>query len=106
MVAAAILKSVPADAPVFSLGTISESSLFYLGRNETLVEYKGEMAMGIDLEPDRYLATREEFFDRWRRLDQAALIVPIDTLSDLELRQLQGVVAYRGPKLMVVVKSP
>jgi len=106
MVADAILSSVPADAPVFSLATISESSLFYLGRNETLVEYKGEMAMGIDLEPDRYIATRQEFFERWRRLDQAALIVPIDSLSDQELQQLQGVVAYRGPKLMVVVKSP
>ncbi|HEX5091195.1 MAG TPA: glycosyltransferase family 39 protein [Burkholderiales bacterium] len=57
--------------PFYSVGYFDDSLAFYLGRTMTLVAYRGELGPGIDAEPDKYVATLEEFERRWRAAPEA-----------------------------------
>jgi len=105
IVADVIAESVPAGTPVFSFGTLSESAAFYLESSFTLVEYTGELKMGIEQEPDKYISSFNEFVGKWQRLEQAVLIINSSTSKEYDLSVLAGKVVYKGPKRMVIIKS-
>jgi len=105
VVADVIKQSLPAGVPVFSFQYYPESAVFYLGRPVTVVEYEGEMAMGIRLEPEKSIKTQDEFLAIWQNLDQAAVVVKLKRLKNLDVDALQGRVVYKGPKTMVIIKS-
>lgn len=100
-----ITESLPAGAPVYSFQYFPEAAAFYLGRPITIVEYEGEMAMGVRLEPEKFIKTQDEFLAVWQNLDQAAVVVKLNRLKNLRVDQLQGRVVYKGPKTMVIIKS-
>lgn len=100
-----ITESLPADAPVFGFQYYPEAAVFYLGRPVTIVEYEGELAMGIALEPEKFVRTQDEFLAIWQNLDQAAVVLKVNRLKNLNVDALQGRVVYKGPKTMVIVKS-
>ena len=105
VVADAIEAALPAGVPVFGFQHFPESAVFYLGRPITIVEYEGELAMGIRLEPEKFLKTQAEFLTIWQNLDQAAVVVKINKLKNLDVEALHGRVVYKGPKTMVIIKS-
>ena len=82
-----------------------EAAAFYLGRPIIMVEYEGEMAMGVRLEPGKFIKTQAEFLTIWQNLDQAAVVLKINRLQNLKVDELQGKVVYKGPKTMVIIKS-
>ena len=90
--------------PVFSFQYYPEAAVFYLGRPVTIVEYEGEMAMGIRLEPEKFIKTQDEFLAVWQNLDQAAVVLKLNRLKNLKMDELQGRVVYKGPKTMVIIK--
>ena len=100
-----ISESLPADAPIFSFQYYPEAAVFYLGRPVTIVEYEGEMAMGVRLEPEKHIKTQDEFLAIWQNLDQAAVVLKLNRLKNLDVDALQGRVVYKGPKTMVIIKS-
>jgi 4-amino-4-deoxy-L-arabinose transferase-like glycosyltransferase len=100
-----ITESLPADAPVFGFQYYPEAAVFYLGRPVTVVEYEGELAMGIGLEPEKFVRTQDEFLAIWQNLDQAAVVLKVNKLKNLDVDALHGRVVYKGPKTMVIVKS-
>ena len=100
-----ITESLPADAPVFGFQYYPEAAVFYLGRPVTVVEYEGELAMGIGLEPEKFVRTQDEFLAIWQNLDQAAVVLKVNRLKNLDVDALHGRVVYKGPKTMVIVKS-
>ena len=104
-VADAIEQALPADAPIFAFRYMPESAVFYLGRPVTVVEYEGEMAMGIRLEPGKAIKTQTELFAIWQNLDQAALVLKVARYEELKPGKPLGRVVYKGPKLMVIIKS-
>ncbi len=104
-VANAIMESVPADAPVFSYRNHTESVPFYLGKLIKLVEYQGEMAMGIKMQPEDQIASFDLFLTEWEKYDQAALIINKSSFNDEILHKLNGKVIYSSPKRMVIIKS-
>ena len=61
--------------------------------------------MGIGLEPAKFIRRQEEFQAIWQNLDQAAVVVKLNRLKNLDTEALQGRVVYKGPKTMVIVKS-
>jgi 4-amino-4-deoxy-L-arabinose transferase-like glycosyltransferase len=64
--AEAILADHPGDATVYAVGDYYPQALpFYLGRTVQLVGITGELQMGIDEEPQRWIATLDEFARRW-----------------------------------------
>ncbi len=100
-----ITQELPAGVPVFSFQYFPEAAAFYLGRPITIVEYEGEMAMGVRLEPEKHIKTQAEFLALWQTLDQAAVVVKLNRLKNLKVDELQGKVVYKGPKTMVIIKS-
>lgn len=100
-----ITQALPAGVPVFSFQYFPEAAAFYLGRPITIVEYEGEMAMGVRLEPEKHIKTQDEFLALWQTLDQAAVVVKLNRLKNLKVDELQGRVVYKGPKTMVIIKS-
>ena len=105
MIADVIMESLPEDAPVFSFQYFPEAAVFYMGRNVTTVEYEGEMAMGIRLEPEKHIKSQDEFLTIWQNLEQAAVVVKLNRLKNLKVEALNGRVVYKGPKTMVIIKS-
>ncbi|MBT8071748.1 MAG: glycosyltransferase family 39 protein [Gammaproteobacteria bacterium] len=105
VVADVIMESLPEDAPVFSFQYFPEAAVFYMGRNVTTVEYEGEMAMGIQLEPEKHIKSQDEFLTIWQNLEQAAVVVKLNRLKNLKVEALNGRVVYKGPKTMVIIKS-
>ena len=104
VIADIISETLPAGVPVFSFQYYPESAVFYLGRPVTIVEYEGEMAMGVRLEPEKFIKTQDEFLAVWQNLDQAALVLKLNRLKNLKVDELQGRVVYKGPKTMVIIK--
>jgi len=105
VIADVISRSLPEDAPVFAFQNYPEAAIFYLGKPITVVEYEGELAMGIGLEPEKYIRTQDEFLAIWQNLDQAAVVVKLKKLQYLDVEALHGRVLYKGPKSMVIIKS-
>jgi hypothetical protein len=105
VIADVITKSLPAGVPVYAFQYFPEAAAFYLGRPITMVEYEGEMAMGIRLEPEKHSKTQAEFLAIWQNLDQAAVVLKLNRLQNLKVDELQGKVVYKGPKTMVIIKS-
>jgi hypothetical protein len=63
--------------PFYQVHLYDQTVPFYLGRTTTLVEYRDEMALGIDAEPQLAIPTEELWFPIWTALDQGyALILP------------------------------
>jgi len=66
-----------AAAPFYQVHLYDQTVPFYLGRTTTLVEYRDEMALGIDAEPHKAIPTEELWFPVWTALDRGyALILP------------------------------
>lgn len=105
VVADIITKTLPAGAPVYAFQYFPEAAAFYLGRPITIVEYEGEMAMGVRLEPEKRINSQDEFLAEWQNLDQAAVVIKLNRLKNLKVDALQGKVVYKGPKTMVIIKS-
>ena len=61
--------------------------------------------MGIEAEPEKVIRTHDEFLAIWQNLDQAAVIVKLRKLKNLDVDALHGKVVYKGPKTMVIIKS-
>lgn len=70
--------------PFFSIEQYDQTLPFYLKRPVTLVNYAGELAMGIALEPDKAIADERAFSARWRTFDQAYAILPIRELPEFD----------------------
>jgi len=105
VIADVIRANLPEGVPVFSFQYYPESAVFYLGRPVTIVEYEGEMAMGVRIEPEKFIKTQDEFLKKWQNLEQAAVVVKLNRLKNLRVDELGGRVVYKGPKTMVIIKS-
>ena len=105
VIADVIANSLPEGTPIFSFQNYPEAAIFYLGRPITVVDYEGELAMGIEAEPEKVIRTHDEFLAIWQNLDQAAVIVKLRKLENLDVDALHGKVVYKGPKTMVIIKS-
>jgi len=105
VIADTITEILPPGIPVFTFQSFTEAAVFYLERPVIVVEYEGELAMGIRLEPDKFLKTQAEFLQIWQNLKQAAVVVKLNRLQNLDVEALQGKVIYTGPKFMIISKS-
>jgi 4-amino-4-deoxy-L-arabinose transferase-like glycosyltransferase len=83
-----VLASVPAGTPMFSVQTYDQTLPFYLGRTMTLVDYRGELAYGIEHAPQLAIHSLAAFEQRWRELPTAAAVMPTTTYQELANRGL------------------
>ena len=104
--AAAIQTAAPNPSEIFAVETSDhpQSLPFYLGRTVTIVAYKNEMAMGIDAEPAKWIATPEEFVNRWRDAERPVAIIDQDIYEKYQLRGVPMRVIFENPRRLVLVK--
>jgi 4-amino-4-deoxy-L-arabinose transferase-like glycosyltransferase len=66
------------QAPFYSIDMYDQTLPPQLGRTLTMVNYSGELAMGIAMEPKRAVASIEEFRRLWRAHAQAYAIMTLE----------------------------
>jgi len=65
------------DAPFYQIGMYDQTVPFYLGRATRLVDYRNELGLGIDAEPQKQVPTLEAWFPEWQSLARGyALMSP------------------------------
>jgi 4-amino-4-deoxy-L-arabinose transferase-like glycosyltransferase len=71
--------ALPAGAPVFDVECYGQSLTFYARRTALLVHYRDELDLGLRQDPERGIATVEEFAVRWRALEAGFALMPAAT---------------------------
>ena len=56
---------IPAEMPFYSVEWLDQTAIYYLGRPMTLVSGFDELEMGAGLEPNKVVATTDEWIQRW-----------------------------------------
>lgn len=65
-------------APVFQLGFYDQTFPFYLGRTTTIVNFRSELALGLDAEPQKAYPKYPRWIRDWKALPQGyALMQPV-----------------------------
>jgi 4-amino-4-deoxy-L-arabinose transferase-like glycosyltransferase len=79
---------IPPGVRVFAVQAYQQSLVFYLQRPVVLVDYRDEFDLGLTLDPQRGIATLQQFTEVWRPLTQGFAVLPPrsrERLSRLEL---------------------
>ena len=97
--------AVPRAVPFFSVGMYDQTIPFLLRRTVTLVDYRGELALGLDAEPDKWMPTLDAFRRRWKRLDDAYAVMHPETYKLLQHEGLPMIVLAEDPR-RVIVRRP
>jgi len=103
--AAAIRATVPAGTEVFAVDGYPQSLPFYLRHTLTLVTVKGEMAMGIDQEPERWIGSPEEFLRHWANREPAVAVFDQSVFGKYRGLLVPMRVIHDGPRGIAVVKQ-
>jgi len=93
------------DAPVYAVSGYPQSLPFYLGKTIHLVKYRGELKMGINAEPEKWLATTQEFAKRWEAETQAVAVFGQDDVKHYIEMGLPMRIIYNGPRRIAVAKQ-
>ncbi len=70
------------SAPFFQVRMYDQTLPFYLERTTTLVEYRDELAPGLDAEPSLAIPREADWIDRWRALPQGYALMARDTYQE------------------------
>lgn len=89
--------------PVYQIGSYDQTLPFYLRRPTPLVEYRDEMALGLDAEPAKgYDLTR--WLAAWEAAPQAYALFSHDTAADLAKHGVPMRVLVRDPRRVFVAR--
>lgn len=99
-----LLPLIDKDTPVYAVRSYDQTLPFYLQRNVTLVEYVDEFAFGQRHEPDKSLATLEEFIGRWQALPRGAAYMTRDTWRELQQRDVPMRIVFEDARRLVAIK--
>jgi 4-amino-4-deoxy-L-arabinose transferase-like glycosyltransferase len=93
-----------AGAPIFQVHMYDQTLPFYLQRPTTVVAFRDELALGLDAEPARGIATVAEWEERWRALPQAYAVIAPDTLDKVAAEGVPYRVVAREPRRMLIAR--
>lgn len=93
------------EMPFYSVGTYRHGLAFYLQRSLTLVDYKGELAFGLEQEPKKGIADLETFSAVWRTLPAGLAVMRSTTFKTLLQQKLPMEVVHADTDLILVKKS-
>jgi 4-amino-4-deoxy-L-arabinose transferase-like glycosyltransferase len=91
--------------PVYQVRTYDQTLPFYLGRTTTLVAYRDEMALGLDIEPDLGFATEASWIPIWNALPQGYALIRLDDYAALVARFVPMRVVARDPRRVFVARN-
>ncbi|MFO1397096.1 MAG: glycosyltransferase family 39 protein [Burkholderiales bacterium] len=91
------------DAVVYQVGSYDQTLPFYLGRPTPLVDYRDEMALGLDAEPAKGF-DRERWIPVWTAAPQAYALMEPATADALVARGVPLRVIARDPRRVFVAR--
>jgi 4-amino-4-deoxy-L-arabinose transferase-like glycosyltransferase len=71
------------SAPFFQVRMYDQTLPFYLGRTTTLVDYRDELSLGLDIEPARGVAHLNDWIRQWDALPQGYALMSPETRARL-----------------------
>ena len=104
---AALRADTPAydpSAPVFQVRMYDQTLPWYLRRTTVLVDYRDELALGEDAEPDKWIPDARAWMTRWEALPQAYAVMAPDTFAVLTREGLAGRVAAQSSRYLVIAR--
>jgi hypothetical protein len=90
--------------PFYSIGGLDQSVPFYLGRPVTVVGARGELAMGIDAEPEKWLPSIDAFRRNWSADGEAYALMSIDRYNMLRADGLPMHIIARDMRRVIVAR--
>jgi 4-amino-4-deoxy-L-arabinose transferase-like glycosyltransferase len=94
------------NAPVYQVGMYDQTFPFYLERTTTLVNYRDELALGLDAEPEKGIASKEDWIAQWRRLPaQGYALLGSDTLAALAAKGVPFRIVARDPRRVLIARQ-
>lgn len=103
-VAQRIGESLAPSTRLYSVGLYDQTIPFYLGRTVTLVDYRDEFSMGLDLEPGIAIPDLEAFAADWARPGDAMAIIHPDLYQQFSDRGLAMTLLHRDGRRILVRK--
>ncbi len=91
------------DAPVYQVGSYDQTLPFYLGRPTPLVDYRDEMSLGLDAEPQKGF-DRERWIPLWTAAPQAYALMEPATADALVARGVPLRIIARDPRRVFVAR--
>ena len=92
------------DITVFSVRMYDQSLVPYIDRTVTLVDYEGELHLGIQAEPWKVVSSPDPFYSQWNALADAWAIMTPKTFDELVQSGFRGTVAFRDTQRVLVRK--
>lgn len=91
------------DAVVYQVGSYDQTLPFYLGRPTSLVDYRDEMALGLDAEPQKGF-DRERWIPLWTAAPQAYALMDPATADALGRQGVPLRIIARDPRRVFVAR--
>ncbi len=93
-----------ADAPFYQVRMYDQTVPFYLGRTTTVVEFRDELALGLDAEPDKGIASVADWIARWETQPQAYALTPVSEFEALAAQRVPMRVLARDARRVLVAR--
>ena len=94
-----------ADAPFYQVEMYDQTVPFYLGRSTRLVAFRDELALGIDAEPAKQIATTEVWVAEWEALPRGYAMMSPDLYAKLAGDGLPMRELARDPRRVIVSRQ-
>jgi 4-amino-4-deoxy-L-arabinose transferase-like glycosyltransferase len=101
---AATYGQLRADVPFYTVRTYDQTLPYYLGRTAVPVEYRDELAMGLESEPKKAISTVMEWRQRWETAEQAYAIMQPEEYEKLKRDGVPMVELSRDVRHVVVAR--
>jgi hypothetical protein len=95
---------VDPKAPVFQVGTYDQTFPYYLGRTATIVDFRDELALGLDAEPKKAYPKYPRWIRDWKALPQGYALMRHETYDFLAAQGVPMRVLARDPRRVFVAR--
>ena len=92
-------------APVYQIGMYDQTFPFYLRRATTVVNYRDELSLGLDAEPQKGIAHEDDWLAAWHNLPQGYALLDQETLDALKARGLPYRIVARDPRRVLIARQ-
>ena len=100
-------QGAPLDPSVafFQVGSYDQTVPFYLGRTTTLVAFRDEFAMGLDMEPSRAIPTEAQWVEVWKALPAGYALMPTSDHARLAAQGVPMLTLATDPRRVLVTRK-
>ena len=103
-IAAQVKPLLTPGVPFYSVRKYEQTLPFYIKRTVTVVDFRDELAFGMDQEPDKWIPSLDEFRQRWATDRDAFAIMSINTYNGLVKESLPMSEIARDSRSVIVRK--